>query len=351
MAPREEAGDAATVVRHLARARRERNRGPVHAAIRAIAAMTATVALLTATLPASAGEPFSFVVLGDMPYAVDRDYGKFERLLAAIDAAEPGFTVHVGDVKAGADPCTDERIDRVHRSLDAMKGALVFTPGDNEWTDCHRAGMDPVERLDHLRQTFFPRSESLGRRPIPLTRQADVDQGPGRSLYVENARWTHQGVVFVTAHVVGSNNNFEPRSDRASSEFFARDAASSDWIRQGVDHALATNAPALVVIFHADPLEGGDGTGWRRWQSGFTKTILAIRDAARRFERPILVVHGDFHHFVVDQPFLNDDDLPYWQVTRLQTFGNPYIRAVRVTVDPSTWSIFGFSPLDFVGRD
>jgi len=36
---------------------------------------------------------------------------------------------------------------------------VVYTPGENEWTDCHRANngaYDPLERLSALRQVFFP---------------------------------------------------------------------------------------------------------------------------------------------------------------------------------------------------
>ena len=40
---------------------------------------------------------------------------------------------------------------------------MIYVPGDNEWTDCHRAnngGYDPLERLAFLRAMFYPgRSE------------------------------------------------------------------------------------------------------------------------------------------------------------------------------------------------
>ena len=36
---------------------------------------------------------------------------------------------------------------------------VVLTPGDNEWTDCHRVAAgeyQPLERLAKLREVFYP---------------------------------------------------------------------------------------------------------------------------------------------------------------------------------------------------
>jgi hypothetical protein len=63
-----------------------------------------------------------------------------------------------------------------HRAdFDALEDPLVYTPGDNEWTDCHRAnngGYTPTERLDTLREVFFDRPGwSLGHHPKRLSAQ------------------------------------------------------------------------------------------------------------------------------------------------------------------------------------
>ena len=53
---------------------------------------------------------------------------------------------------------------------------LVYTPGDNEWTDCHRTsngGYTPTERLDVIRTTFFPQPGlTLGKQRRPVDAQA-----------------------------------------------------------------------------------------------------------------------------------------------------------------------------------
>ncbi len=85
------------------------------------------------------------------------------------------FAIGVGLPAAARDP--------------APVDALVYTPGDNEWTDCHRSNngkYDPLERLAALRNGFFlfP-NVTLGGRQLPLFTQADHDGLPEHqtSLY------------------------------------------------------------------------------------------------------------------------------------------------------------------------
>ena len=63
-------------------------------------------ALLLATFllaaPASA-QSFSFVALGDTTYAIPADNPLYERLIQAINASEPAFSIHVGDTKGRGD--------------------------------------------------------------------------------------------------------------------------------------------------------------------------------------------------------------------------------------------------------
>ncbi|MGW0200635.1 hypothetical protein [Nonomuraea sp. NPDC003201] len=58
---------------------------------------------------------------------------------------------------------------------------FVLTPGDNEWTDCHRTaagGYVPTERLDAVRTFFYPKAghtlgrNSTGVRTQPAARSA-----------------------------------------------------------------------------------------------------------------------------------------------------------------------------------
>ncbi len=205
----------------------------------------AAPALLLAT--AAAAEPFTFVALGDAPYGEPAEVcPAYEALIGAINARAPGLVIHVGDIKSGATPCSDELLGAQLGFMRDFAAPVLYTPGDNEWTDCHReaaGGFDPLDRLAHLRATFFARPETLGGEVLPVESQAAAG-------FPENARLTVNGLAFVTAHVVGSNNNFEPRDMAAIEEFMARDAANVAWLRESF--AAAADAPALVLALQAD---------------------------------------------------------------------------------------------------
>ena len=75
---------------------------------------------------------FDFAVMGDMPYKLPDDYPKVDRLIGAINKMKPAFTLHVGDIKSGSSPCTDEVFKRAFEQLQTVEGPLVYTIGDNE---------------------------------------------------------------------------------------------------------------------------------------------------------------------------------------------------------------------------
>ena len=85
---------------------------------------------------------------------------------------------------------------------------------------------------------------------MPLERQADVSD---HDQMVENARWVHENVLFVTVHVVGSNNGFE-RTLASAEEYFARNAANLDWIAEAFAMAERDDLSAIVFAFQANPL-------------------------------------------------------------------------------------------------
>lgn len=197
-------------------------------------------------------EAVTIVAFGDMPYRA-ADIPAYEGLLRAISAAAPDVTINVGDIKGGG-PC-DEAVFRGQRDyMNSVHGPLVYTPGDNEWTDCHRPGWgdyDPRERLAVLREMFFTAPESLGRDPIALERQADVSAT--HKAMVENARWRIGDVMFATAHVVGSNNGRRSGDAPAIAEYARRNAANLEWISGLFDDARRARATAVVLAFQADP--------------------------------------------------------------------------------------------------
>lgn len=101
---------------------------------------------------ASSPGRFDFALIGDQQYDAESD-AKFPRLMADIDRADADFVVHLGDFKAGVTmPCEDELYRSRRRLCDASRHPFVYTPGDNDWTDCHNAkagGYVPEERLEY----------------------------------------------------------------------------------------------------------------------------------------------------------------------------------------------------------
>lgn len=314
-------------------------------------AAVAVLALLSTE--AKAQQAFSFVAIGDMPYGERAVvYPKFTALIGAINAAQPDFTVHIGDIKSGSTVCSDEEFANQRDFMNSFQSALIYTPGDNEWTDCHRANngaFDPIERLAKLRTVFFPEARSLGMKPIVLERQSELM--PEYKLYVENARLVRNGVLFVTAHIVGSNNNFEIRDPKAVQEFLARDKANVAWIKDAFVKANAIGAAALVLAIQADPFDlANEFTPFPSY-SGFAASLgETFVPLARDFAKPVLFIHGDSHIFRIDQPFktaqASGPKRTVQNITRLEVFGEAQMHAVRVNVDPGKGpGIWAFQPI------
>lgn len=150
--------------------------------------------------------PFSFALIGDMPYTPAREPA-FARVVAEINADnDVDFVAHVGDIKAGSERCDDTLIEHRFDLYQTFQRAFVYTPGDNEWTDCHRANngqYNPLERLAFVRSKFFPQvGQTTGGQIRPVRSQA---QDPGYGEFVENVMFQEQSVMVATIHVVGSN--------------------------------------------------------------------------------------------------------------------------------------------------
>ena len=306
------------------------------------------VALLCEVTQVVAAQPFSFVALGDLPYGqAAQGYAPYKSLIRSINQERPNFAIHIGDFKSGSTLCSDEESQVQLGHFGLFDGALFFTPGDNEWTDCHRAnngGHDPMERLQALRATFYKLGLSLGKQPLPVLNQSATT--PAFAKFIENQRWVHQGVVFATLHIVGSNNNFQVRDPRAVAEFFERDTANIAWIREAFASAAQTQAKAIVLAMHAEVFDIKNI--WEDFpeHSGFRASIgETLLPLAAQSTIPVLLIHGDSHIFRFDQPFTLNKK-PITQLTRLVVPGAGDVRAVHVTVDPGQSNPFAVRLLE-----
>jgi hypothetical protein len=222
-------------------------------------AVTAGLVPLGAPAVAAAsggGTPFTFAVLGDTPYGA-ADVARFPGIVDQVNAdPDVRLVAHLGDIKSGSTVCDDAYFAAVRAQFDRFEDPLVYTPGDNEWTDCHRpsnGAYDPLERLQALRAVFFDRpGHALGKQQ-GLTSQR-------RQGLPENVSFTRAGVAFAAVHVVGSNDGLAPWTGRTEptaaqvAEQRQRSAGAVQLVRR--TFAQAKGKRAVVLMMQADMFEG-----------------------------------------------------------------------------------------------
>jgi hypothetical protein len=264
---------------------------------------SATTTTTTTTAPGG-GSTFQIGLVGDTGYTSSQE-ADFKDARAHMNTFPLAFVTHDGDIKSGQSSCSDSKFRSVRDVFNGFNAAVIYTPGDNDWQDCSEGSQD---RLNELREVFFSSSQSLGKNRISLTRQG---------TYVENARWTKGGVVFVTIN--------EPGSTGASGSL--RDAGEA-WLNAAFDLAESSGAPGLMVIWQDNPFSPSGGRLYR-----------TLRERTGEFGKPVVLVHGDTHSFKIDHPW---DELDNF--TRVETYATEDSdRWVLCTVNPSSSSVFSFS--------
>ena len=309
--------------------------------------------------------PYSIGLWGDLPYSTVQEQIGVPNLIADMNEQKLAFSVHDGDLKQGSNSfCDDALYERSLGYFNALEAPAMFTPGDNDWTDCDRASNGnyaSLERLDHQRLVFFNTALSFGQRQLPQEVQtAALCLDFSRRLVpcVENRRWTYRGVTYATMNIQGSCNNLCDTAPDPG-EYAARNQAVITWMRQTFAAALRDGSAAVMLISQANP-------GWDEFDSraakrnamtlvetdvnpdGYRDFLLALREEVVRFRRPVAYVHGDSHYFRVDRPFLDTQGRRLESFTRVETFGdnapngNNDVQWVRVDVDARTREVFSY---------
>jgi len=285
-------------------------------------------------------ETFSVVAFGDMPYTLPADYQRFENLIKAVNNENQIFNVHVGDIKSSKTLCSEELFNKIYNYFEEFKKPLIYTPGDNEWTDCDRpaaGGYEPEERLDVIRKMFFKTNTSFGKEKMPLIAQSE---NTSFSKYVENKRWDYNRVTFGTVHLVGSNNFFLPNSKNFNKEFYERDKANLAWLNEIFTHAKKENSAGIILFTQADMFNADKGT------LGFENILKELKKLVIDFKKPVVLVNGDSHKFVVDKPFVDEaTKKSFNNFTRVQVFGEADINAVKLIINPSSPNFFQIEQL------
>jgi hypothetical protein len=324
---------------------------------------------------------------GDLPYsAVQADPG-VPNLIADMNASKLEFTVHDGDLKAGNGPtgnppsvnCDNALYTTALGWFNSLEGPAMFTPGDNDWTDCDRpsnGGYDSLERLEHERQLFFSTPYSLGTKPM----KQEVQSGPSEAKClggtnanshptdcVENRRWNVKGVTYATVDVQGSCNNLCDTAPNPAEEA-ARNTADIQWLNETFKEAEDDGSAAVMIIMQADP--GFDQSDVTRAPlrdpktlaetdkdaqgnpipDGFQSYLVELRNDTIAFQKPVVLVYGDSHYFRIDKPLQDSSGRRLENFTRVETFGDNAanglndVHWVKVLVDPSSRDVFAFQP-------
>jgi hypothetical protein len=279
---------------------------------------------------------FSIIALGDMPYFLPQDYSRFQNAINFINTQNNAFTVFVGDIKSSKTNCSDDVYHKMYNYFEQFKKPLIYTPGDNEWTDCKETGNNSShkeERLDFLRKTFFKDSGSLGQQKMELISQSSFT---GHEKFVENKRWNYKNVSFATIHIVGSNNNYSDDSTDLNREFFERNRANIFWLNELFGNAKKDSSLGIALFIHADMFLPDKG------ESGFVEFVKELKLLTIQYSKPVLLVNGDSHRFIVDKPLYNDkaNEKTLLNFTRMQVFGEYDMHAVEIVINKSNPGLF-----------
>jgi hypothetical protein len=297
------------------------------------------------------GSTYDVGLWGDVPYSDQQETSGVPNLVADMNRADVAFSVHDGDIKSGSSRCDDEVYEQFEGYLDSLRAPAMYTPGDNEWTDCDRennGAFDSAERLAHIRENLFDTPYSHGRHPI----RQEVQAPP----YVENRRWQVGKVTYATLHVVGSDNNRSGDVAPDPAEWAARDEATNEWLREAFAAAERRHSAGVMLVIQGNPgFDGADPTrapardpATLAPEDGFFNFLDALREETIAYGKPVVLVHGDSHYFRLDKPLLDAAGNRIENFTRLETpgdnaqSGDNDVQWVRVTVDPRDPEVFSY---------
>jgi hypothetical protein len=326
-----------------------------------ISACVALVALAVGvpTAAEAGNDSYTFAVIGDMPYG-PAQIAKFPAVVEQINAdPKVRLVSHLGDIKDGSSVCTDEYFGQVKKEFDTFSDPLVYTIGDNEWTDCHRTNngaYDPLERLAKIRSLFFPEpGRTLGKHSAKVTSQAA--QG-----IPEDVRFTRADVAFASVHIVGSNNSMAPWTGKTAptpeqaAEVLGRTAAVIQSIHETFAQAREERNRAVVLLTQADMFDPTVANPTFAGYYAFQPIVQAIAREAASFRGPVYLFNGDSHVYNADQPLaagskwlsLYGVNTPVSNLSRVTVDGAATVdNYLRVTIDERNPNVLSWTRVPF----
>ncbi|KAL7564664.1 hypothetical protein ACA910_021221 [Epithemia clementina (nom. ined.)] len=326
-------------------------------------------------------KPYRIALWGDLPYLGSsanvfdpRDlYGlKYAKLRDSINSRRIEFNIHAGDVKDGSSRCDDHYYRRFEDLINSLDSPGFLTLGDNDWTDCYRANngnFDPLERLDYVRKRFYNGVKSK----FGSAKSHGIATDIYSAKYPELQMWSYNNVLYVTLHIVGSNNALydgvdyrcndelaqkDPYCRKAYAESLARTRACVDFMQDAFDFAQEANMAGIMLAMQANPFrcddKGGESQDCLQYRdspkfyipTGFQTLWLTLVAEVNFYEKPVVLFHGDFHFFRVYRD-------PGGMAPNLRTVmcpGDAKFGWILCDVDPNSPHVFSFTHIDIDGH-
>jgi len=263
-----------------------------------------------------------FASFGDMPYLVPavnyRQNGQeAEDRLVLQRLIEPTlrrrrdipFLIHMGDIGRVEDACRRPWQKATLLEWQRIGKPLVVIPGDNDWVDCGRLGVQPLERLQEIRDTFYSDKRFntanvlTGDRGLCTSGIPDLtcESKPPKSA-PEMVRWSYRNVAFAAIHYTSSNNGWVENNASRQTETAERVQAMKQVLRELEQTAIQRKRDAVVVAAQVDPFT-------EQCKGHYAAICESVGQLARNLPVPVLLVHGDTNAYCLDQPIADAPNL------------------------------------------
>ena len=302
------------------------------------------------SLPGAGNTAASTVaVYGDAPYGTTptdtAENLATPAFIASVNAdPDVSLVLHVGDIHSGKQFCTQAYDQLVFDLWKSYQDPVVYTPGDNEWADCNKAGEgggaynsstgmidfvqsggvpvdyangDPLANLALIRSMFFAQpGMTLGGQKQVLSQAQFFDPAhPSDAKFVENVMFEQSKVLIVTINLPGGSNDdadvwyAAPTATAAQlQEVVERDGADLRWLDTAFTLAQANGDVAVLISTQADMWDPANTVAHL---ANFEPYVRSVATHTLAFGKPVLMFSGDSHVYQSENPLSASDPLAF----------------------------------------
>jgi hypothetical protein len=220
---------------------------------------------------------------------------------ALEDSSEKSLAfVVVTGIKGEKEGCTDKLYEARRDLFEEAKRPVIVAPAGSDWTECKNSAgkLNPIERLNRIRELFFGEPATLGQKKLPVTR---LSTSPRFRSYAENAHWEIGKVLYATVNLPANNNHFRPEAGR-NNEFEDRLVANRFWLNRLFSLARTDKVDAIVLFSEGDAKASLEPTGLRallrrdqQGRDGFAETRRQVMTLSQKFKGKVLLIDAAPH--------------------------------------------------------